>query len=187
MHRTNIPAQFLSSAAELAIAHGTPALPLLSQSAPKPPLMAGARLPCRCRHPRLVARPAPSAPARWPRAASAETAAQLLGGRSEWVQPPGTGIQLPVAPTALQRPTGRSQPLERTSIGLAPSPRPAPLAGRRHGCPGPVFAGFTLMLNQAGNPRKAGERAAQEAALEGIGQVGSRLRCRSAEGHTRIK
>jgi len=49
-----------------------------------------------------------SAPARWPRAASAETAAQLLGGRSEWVQPPGTGIQLPVAPTALQRPTGRS-------------------------------------------------------------------------------
>ena len=83
VHRTNIPAQFLSSAAELAIAHGTPALPLLSQSAPKPPpLMAGARLPCRRRHPRLVARPAPSAPARWPRAASAETAAQLLGGRS---------------------------------------------------------------------------------------------------------
>ena len=109
VHRTNIPAQFLSSAAELAIAHGTPALPLLSQSAPKPPLMAGARLPCRRRHPRLVARPTPSAPARWPRAASAETAAQLLGGRSEWVQPPGTGIQLPVAPTALQRPTGRSQ------------------------------------------------------------------------------
>ena len=88
VHRTNIPAQFLSSAAELAIAHGTLALPLLSQSAPKPPLMAGARLPCRRRHPRLVARPAPSAPARWPRAASAETAAQLLGGRSEWVQAP---------------------------------------------------------------------------------------------------
>ena len=108
VHRTNIPPQFLASVTALAIAHGTPALPLLSQSAPKPPLMAGARLPCRCRHPRLVARPAPSAPARWPRAASAETAAQLLGGGSEWVQPPGTGIQLPVAPTALQRPTGRS-------------------------------------------------------------------------------
>ena len=107
VHRTNIPAQFLSSAAELAIAHGTPALPLLSQSAPKPPLMAGARLPCRRRHPRLVARPAPSAPARWPRAASAETAAQLLGGRSG-SRLPGTGIQLPVAPTACQRPTGRS-------------------------------------------------------------------------------
>ena len=88
VHRTNIPAQFLSSAAELAIAHGTPALPLLSQSAPKPPLMAGARLPCRRRLPRLVARPAPSAPARWPRAASAETAAQLLGGRSELAQAP---------------------------------------------------------------------------------------------------
>ena len=118
VHRTNIPAQFLSSAAaaELAIAHGTPALPLLSQSAPKPPLMAGARLPCRRRHPRLVARPAPSAPARWPRAASAETAAQLLGGRSEWVQPPGTGIQLPVAPTARQRPTGRSQLRVRAAV-----------------------------------------------------------------------
>ena len=36
-------------------------------------------------------------------------------------------------------------------------------------------------------PRKAGKRAAQEAALEEIGQVRSRLRCRSAEGHTRIK
>ena len=88
MHRTNIPPQFLASVTALAFAHGTPALPLLSQSAPKPPLMAGARLPCRRRHPRLVARPAPSAPARWPRAASAETAAQLLGGRSEWVQAP---------------------------------------------------------------------------------------------------
>ena len=108
VHRTNIPAQFLSSAAECAISHGTPALPLLSQSAPKPPLMAGARLPCRCRLSRLVARPASSAPARWPRAASAETAAQLLGGRSEWVQPPGTGIQLPVAPTALQRKVRRA-------------------------------------------------------------------------------
>ena len=83
VHRTNIPPQFLASVTALAIAHGTSALPLLSQSAPKPPLMAGARLPCRRRHPRLVARPAPSAPARWPRAASAETAAQLLGGRSE--------------------------------------------------------------------------------------------------------
>ena len=88
VHRTNIPPQFLASVTALAFAHGTPALPLLSQSAPKPPLMAGARLPCRRRHPRLVARPAPSAPARWPRAASAETAAQLLGGRSEWVQAP---------------------------------------------------------------------------------------------------
>ena len=37
------------------------------------------------------------------------------------------------------------------------------------------------MLNQAGMPRKAGKRAAQEAALEEIGQVRSRLRCRSAE------
>ena len=44
-------------------------------------------------------------------------------------------------------------------------------------------------------PRKAGKWAAQEAALEEIGQaaleeigqVRSRLRCRSAEGHTRIK
>ena len=35
--------------------------------------------------------------------------------------------------------------------------------------------------------RRALERAAQEAALEEIGQVRSRLRCRSAEGHTRIK
>ena len=35
--------------------------------------------------------------------------------------------------------------------------------------------------------QKAGKRAAQEAALEEIGQVRSRLRCRSAEGHTRIK
>ena len=53
-----------------------------------------------------------------------------------------------------------------------------------------------FMLNQAGiMPRKAGKWAAQEAALEEIGQaaleeigqVRSRLRCRSAEGHTRIK
>ena len=36
-------------------------------------------------------------------------------------------------------------------------------------------------------PRKAGKWAAQEAALEEIGQVRSRLRCRSAEGHTRSK
>jgi hypothetical protein len=44
------------------------------------------------------------------------------------------------------------------------------------------------MLNQAGNvPRKAGKWAAQEAALEEIGQVRSRLRYRSAEGHTQIK
>ena len=82
------PTPLLASATALAFAHGTAALPLLSQSAPKPPLKAGARLPRRRRHPRLVARPAPSAPARWPRAASAETAAQLLGGRSEWVQAP---------------------------------------------------------------------------------------------------
>ena len=109
VHRTNIPPQFVALDSILSTAWLHIAVPLLSQSAPKPPLMAGARLPCRCRHPRLVARPAPSAPARWPRAASAETAAQLLGGGSEWVQPPGTGIQLPVAPTALQRPTGRSQ------------------------------------------------------------------------------
>ena len=73
----------LSRAAELPSLTTRFVLPLPSQSAPKPPLMAGARLPCRRRHPRLVARPAPSAPARWPRAASAETAAQLLGGRSE--------------------------------------------------------------------------------------------------------
>ena len=75
---------------------------------------------------------------------------------------------------------------ERAPIGLAPSPCPAPLAGAAPRVPWPRF-GFTLMLNQAGNPRKAGERAAQEAALEEIGQVRSRLRCRSAEGHTRIK
>ena len=65
-------------------------------------------------------------------------------------------------------------------------PRPTPGATRR--CPGPVLA-FTRMLNQAGIicRRKAGKWAAQEAALEEIGQVRSRLRCRSAEGHTRIK
>ena len=38
VHRTNIPPQFLASAVALAFAHGTAALPLLSQSAPKPPL-----------------------------------------------------------------------------------------------------------------------------------------------------
>ena len=69
------------------------------------------------------------------------------------------------AGTHLYRAAGR----ERASIGLAPSPCPAPLAGRRHGRPGPVLAGFTRMhlhlcLNQAGMPRKAGKRAAQEEA-----------------------
>ena len=86
----------------------------------------------------------------------------------------------------------RAADREKSPIGLAPSPCPAPLAGRRRGCPGPVLAGFTRIYTYAESgcwnvPRKAGKRAAQEAALEEIGQVRSRLRCRSAEGHTRIK
>ena len=121
--RTNIPAQFLSSAAECAISHGTPALPLLSQSAPKPPLMAGARLPCRRRLPRLVARPAPSAPARWPRAASAETAAQLLGGRSEWVQAPRHRHPTARCPNG---PPTANRPLTVCTMHLQSSP-PSPL------------------------------------------------------------
>ena len=121
--------QFLSSAAELAIAHGTPALPLLSQSAPKPPLMAGARLPCRRRHPRLVARPAPSAPARWPRAASAETAAQLLGGRSEWVQAPRHRHPTARCPNG---PPTANRPLTRFA-GWGKPPCTAPVCGARDG------------------------------------------------------
>ena len=31
----------------------------------------------------------------------------------------------------------------------APSPFPAPLAGRRHGCPGPVLVGFTRIYTYA--------------------------------------
>ena len=50
------------------------------------------------------------------------------------------------AGTHFYRAAGR----DRSSIGLAPSPCPASLPGRRHGCPGPVLAGFTRMLNQAG-------------------------------------
>ena len=56
--------------------------------------------------------------------------------------------------------------------------------------PWPRFSFYTYMYAESGwnnVPRKAGKRAAQEAALEEIGQVRSRLRCRSAEGHTRIK
>ena len=54
--------------------------------------------------------------------------------------------------------------------------------------PWPRFSFYTRMLNQAGMcRRKAGKWAAQEAALEEIGQVRSRLRYRSAEGHTQIK
>ena len=132
VHRTNIPAQFLSSAAEQSIAHGTLALPLPSQSAPKPPLMAGARLPCRRRHPRLVARPAPSAPARWPRAASAETAAQLLGGRSGSRLPRHRHptARCPNGPPTANRPLTRSSGPSETltcKLGIPSEGRP-PLA-----------------------------------------------------------
>ena len=78
----------------------------------------------------------------------------------------------------------RAADRERT-WGAQSVPRSTPGATRRY--PGPVLV-FTRMLNQARNvPRKAGKWAAQEAALEEIGQVRSRLRYRSAEGHTQIK
>ena len=88
------------------------------------------------------------------------------------------------AGTHLYRAAGR----ERASIGLAPSPCPAPLAGAAPRVP--CLAPFWIYTNAESGcnvPRKAGKWAAQEAALEEIGQVRSRLRCRSAEGHTRIK
>ena len=60
---------------------------------------------------------------------------------------------------------------ERGWIGLAPSPCPAPLPGRWKGCRGPVLAGFTRMLNQAGmcrgkqgNELLIAERPVQKAA-----------------------
>ena len=56
VHRTNIPPQFFALDSILSTARLHIAVPLLSQSAPKPPLMAGARLPCRRRLSRLVAR-----------------------------------------------------------------------------------------------------------------------------------
>ena len=92
------------------------------------------------------------------------------------------------AGTHLYRAAGR----ERASIGLAPSPCPAPLAGAAPRVPWPRFSWIYTYLHfyaESGCnvPRKAGKWAAQEAALEEIGQVRSRLRCRSAEGHTRIK
>ena len=102
--------------------------------------------------------------------------------------PTGSALRagaLALAPTFAGLRAGRGPPL-----AWRPARAAAPLAGRRHGCPGPVLAGFTRIYtyaDQAGMPRKAGKRAAQEAALEEIGQVRSRLRCRSAEGHTRIK
>ena len=88
------------------------------------------------------------------------------------------------AGTHLYRAAGR----ERASIGLAPSPCPAPLAGAAPRVPWPRFSWIYTNAESGCNvPRKAGKWAAQEAALEEIGQVRSRLRCRSAEGHTRIK
>ena len=88
------------------------------------------------------------------------------------------------AGTHLYRAAGR----ERASIGLAPSPCPAPLAGAAPRVPWPRFSWiYTYAESGCNVPRKAGKWAAQEAALEEIGQVRSRLRCRSAEGHTRIK
>ena len=60
---------------------------------------------------------------------------------------------------------------ERGWIGLAPSPCPAPPPGRWKGCRGPVLAGFTRMLNQAGmcrgkqgNELLIAERPVQKAA-----------------------
>ena len=69
------------------------------------------------------------------------------------------------AGTHLYRAAGR----ERTSIGLAPSPCPAPLAGRRHGCPGPVLAGFTRIYTYA----ESGWNAAES---RETGRSGSRAR-----------
>ena len=67
-------------------------------------------------------------------------------------------------------------------------PVPCYTRGAAPRAPWPRFAFTATLLNQAGNvPRKAGKWAAQEAALEEIGQVRSRLRYRSAEGHTQIK
>ena len=53
--------------------------------------------------------------------------------------------------------------------------------------PWPRFSFYTYAESGWHVPRKAGKWAAQEAALEEIGQVRSRLRYRSAEGHTQIK
>ena len=91
------------------------------------------------------------------------------------------------AGTHLCRAAGR----ERPSIGLAPSPCRRSTRGAAPRVPWPRFSWihvFTLVLNQGLEcAAKTGKRAAQEATLEEIGQVRSRLRCRSAEGHTRIK
>ena len=91
------------------------------------------------------------------------------------------------AGTHLCRDAGR----ERASIGLAPSPFRRCTRGAAPRVPWPRFSWihvFTLVLNQGLEcAAKTGKRAAQEATLEEIGQVRSRLRCRSAEGHTRIK
>ena len=89
------------------------------------------------------------------------------------------------AGTHLCRAAGR----ERTSIGLAPSPCCRSTRGAAPRVPWPRFSWIYTTNAESGCnvPRKAGKWAAQEAALEEIGQVRSRLRCRSAEGHTRIK
>ena len=73
-------------------------------------------------------------------------------------------------------------------IGLAPSPCPAPPPGRWKGCRGPVLAGFTRMLNQAGmcrgkqgNELLIAERPVQKAA----DQRRQRRPCRAAAARCR--
>ena len=109
-----------------------------------------------------------------------------------WV-PSGSALRagaLALAPTFTGLRAGRG-------AGLAWRPVRAPLHSRGDkAVPWPRFSFYTYA--ESGWKicrRKAGKWAAQEAALEEIGQaaleeigqVRSRLRCRSAEGHTRIK
>ena len=97
-----------------------------------------------------------------------------------WV-PSGSALRagaLALAPTFTGLRAGRG-------AGLAWRPVRAPLHSRGDkAVPWPRFHAESGWNNV---PRKAGKWAAQEAALEEIGQVRSRLRYRSAEGHTQIK
>ena len=92
-----------------------------------------------------------------------------------------TGSALRAGALALAPTFARLRAWRGTRLAWRPARAPLHSRGRRHGCPGPVLAGFTRIYTYA----ESGWNAAESRETGRSGR--SRLRCRSAEGHTRIK